>query len=94
MSSSFDGSDSRFGTYLTVMDNQYPDMKASSMSSVEVDRKKCQGHGQCVAMASGLFELDDDGFAVVLKASLGTEDLLAAQDAEDSCPEQAITLEQ
>lgn len=30
---------------------------------VMIDRDRCEGHGQCAAVAPTLFYLDDDGFA-------------------------------
>lgn len=32
---------------------------------VVVDRELCQGHGQCVIVAPEIFDIDDDGYAVV-----------------------------
>jgi ferredoxin len=61
---------------------------------IHLDRTACQGHGRCYSLAPGLFDCDDDGYAVVgqpgeLDAAQVTEATLAAQ----SCPELAITIE-
>jgi ferredoxin len=60
--------------------------------TVTVDRELCIGAQSCLHWAPGVFEIDDDGLAVVVgdPASVTREQLLkAVQD----CPTQAITLE-
>lgn len=59
--------------------------------TLSIDRALCQGHGRCVAVNPDLFDIDDDGYGIVLNAH---PDLSAAQDvavAIGSCPEKAIT---
>ena len=59
-----------------------------------VDAALCCGHGQCAALAPGVYSLDDDG----LNADVGrTVDVAegeeaAAQDGARGCPESAITI--
>ena len=61
---------------------------------VTFDREKCQGHGRCYALASELFDADDEGYAVVLVTGELTDDQVAqAQLAADNCPEYAITVD-
>jgi ferredoxin len=57
---------------------------------IEIDRELCMGSGNCGFWAPGVFDLDDDGIAVVLDPAAQPEDkiVLAAQ----GCPTQAITL--
>jgi ferredoxin len=61
---------------------------------IRVDHDLCQGHNRCSALAPGLFELDDFGYAsaagdgTVPRASTELA-LLAA----DNCPERAILVE-
>jgi ferredoxin len=58
------------------------------------DREKCQGHGRCYALAPGLFDADDEGYAVVLvEGDLDDAQAAAAMLAADNCPEYAITVE-
>jgi ferredoxin len=58
---------------------------------VKVDRNRCIGVGNCVAFAPTVFELDQENKAVVLDpSSVDYETLLTAAE---SCPEQAITIE-
>ncbi len=58
---------------------------------VTVDRDKCIGAANCVAIASTVFELDDEMCAVVLDPNSADEETLKM--ASDACPVQAITLE-
>ena len=62
------------------------------MSTIEIhiDRDKCMGSGNCSYWAPGIFDLDDDGIAVVVRDPSGHDDRveLAAQH----CPTAAITV--
>jgi ferredoxin len=62
-----------------------------SGGTVLVDRSRCLGHGVCVGLAVGVFDLDDAGLAVVRDA-LTPDDLLLAVRAERRCPQKAITV--
>jgi len=57
---------------------------------IEIDRELCMGSGNCSFWAPGVFDLDDDGIAVVLDPAAQAEEkiVLAAQ----GCPTQAITI--
>lgn len=57
----------------------------------KVDRKLCIGVGNCVAIAPRVFKLDQQNKAVVAEASSVDEQTL--WDAAESCPENAIILE-
>ena len=62
---------------------------------IRVDLDKCQGHSRCYSLAPEVFDVDSDGFAVVLvpgdlPASLQDKALLAAAN----CPERAISVEE
>lgn len=56
-----------------------------------VDRAKCQNHGQCAISAPTNFELDADG-ELEYHESFDDENVADVEDAMDSCPVQAITL--
>jgi ferredoxin len=58
---------------------------------VKVDREACIGDETCVTIASDIFEMDDEGIAVVLQPNPADEDL--AREAAESCPVDAIILE-
>ena len=58
---------------------------------VEVNKNRCIGVGNCVVFAPTVFELDQENKVVVLDpAPVDYETLLTAAE---SCPEQAITIE-
>jgi ferredoxin len=56
---------------------------------ISIDRSLCNGHGVCEALAPEVFELGDDGLAVLRTAS--SEDA-TVQEACDSCPMGAISI--
>jgi ferredoxin len=57
---------------------------------IRIDRDTCMGSGTCSFWAPGVFDLDDEGIAVVVDAGAQPDDkvVLAAQ----GCPTQAISL--
>lgn len=57
---------------------------------VEIDRDVCMGSGNCTYEAPGVFDLDDDGVAVVVDVTAAPEDSVAA--AAEGCPTHAITI--
>lgn len=58
------------------------------------DRDACQGHNRCYLLAPELFDVDDDGYAVLLiDGDLPSELEAKARLATDNCPEYAITLQ-
>jgi ferredoxin len=58
---------------------------------VIVDRDLCRGLGNCVVYAPTVFRLDEENKAVVLDPSSTSDNILL--DAAQSCPENAIVLE-
>ncbi len=58
---------------------------------VKIDREKCIGAGNCVAVAPTVFDLDEEYKAVVLDALSVDEQTLL--DAAKSCPVKAIIIE-
>ena len=57
---------------------------------IDVDRELCMGSGNCIFWAPGVFELDDDGIAVVVDPSASPADKIAL--AVDGCPTKAIVV--
>ena len=57
---------------------------------IKIDRENCMGSGNCSFWAPGVFDLDDDGIAIVLDPGAAPDDkiVLAAQ----GCPTQAIAV--
>ena len=57
---------------------------------IEINRDVCMGSGNCSFWAPGVFDLDDDGIAIVIDPT-GADDekiILAGQ----GCPTQAIAI--
>ena len=59
--------------------------------SLSIDPGKCQGHGRCALASPGVFDVDDDGFGVVLTSDPGPQYDAEVAAAIGSCPEQAIS---
>jgi ferredoxin len=60
---------------------------------IRVDPEKCQGHTLCAMRAPQLFELDEvDGHSTAVVDEVPADQEPDAQEAANSCPEQAITL--
>lgn len=57
---------------------------------ISINRDACMGSGNCSFWAPGVFDLDDEGIAIVLDPAAQDEDkvILAAQ----GCPTQAISI--
>jgi len=56
-----------------------------------VDRDVCMGSGNCVFWAPGVFDLDDDGIAVVVGDATGRDD--EVRKAAANCPTSAIRID-
>ena len=56
-----------------------------------VDRDACMGSGNCSYWAPAVFDLDDDGIAVVIGDPTGHEERVGL--AVENCPTAAIHLE-
>jgi ferredoxin len=59
---------------------------------VSVDPDLCVGHGRCYVLAPDVFESDDFGHCVVLRADPPPELEHAARTGAENCPERAITV--
>ena len=61
---------------------------------IRFDRDLCQGHNRCYLLAPELFDVDDEGYAVLIGDGTVPEGLEhKAQLTVDNCPEYAITLD-
>jgi ferredoxin len=56
-----------------------------------IDRDACMGSGNCLYWAPGVFELDDDGVAVVCGDLSAHEDQV--RSAAQNCPTRAIRVD-
>jgi ferredoxin len=59
---------------------------------VHVNSQICAGFGICLGIAPELFELHDDGYAIVRVSEVKPEDEDAVRRAASQCPSQAIFL--
>ena len=66
-------------------------LEVTARMALIIDTARCQGHGRCALINPDLFDVDDDGYAVVLDP-VPTGDAKADADrAIGNCPEQAIS---
>jgi ferredoxin len=56
---------------------------------IRIDRDACMGSGNCSFWAPGVFDLDDEGVAIVVDPEGAPEDRIVL--AVQGCPTQAIT---
>ena len=59
-----------------------------------VDRDRCGGSAYCQRIAPAIFDLGDDGIAVVLDADVAGPQAGAAREAEAECPSMAVSVEE
>ena len=65
---------------------------SDAMSRVSADRELCIQAGNCVMVASEVFDQDDDGIVVVLADEVTGEAAEHAREAVKLCPASALTL--
>ena len=59
---------------------------------VVIDEDRCRGHAVCCTLCPEVFDLSDDGYAVVEPAGVPPQFEQAVRTAATSCPERAITV--
>ena len=59
---------------------------------VDLDKRKCQGHNRCVAMAPEVYGTDNDGFAMILMDPVPEELRERCRRGARACPERALTI--
>ena len=59
---------------------------------VRVDMNICAGFGVCLGLCPEVFELHDDGYAVVLVSEVPPEHEEGVREAVSQCPANAISL--
>lgn len=59
----------------------------------KVDSDRCRGHGMCCTSCPEVFELTNDGYAVVTLAEIPASLQAAVETAIEQCPERAISIE-
>jgi len=63
------------------------------MMKAYVDKETCIGCELCVEICPEIFEMEDDGLAAAKDIEIPEDLLEDAQEAEESCPTDAITIE-
>ena len=61
---------------------------------IKVDPEVCVGTGSCINISPELFELGDDGVAMVKAGEVPAELVSACRQAVESCPVDAISIEE
>lgn len=61
---------------------------------VRVDREECTGDAICADMCPDVFEIDDEGIAVVLVDTVPKDLEDDVREACDSCPEECIYIDE
>ena len=60
-----------------------------------VDQERCQGHTLCAMIAPDMFELNDiDGSSSAVTELVPPDQIDAVREAAQSCPEQAILIDE
>jgi ferredoxin len=59
---------------------------------VRINSEICAGFGICLGIAPEVFELHEDGYAVVLVSDVAPDDEDTMRRAESQCPARAIYL--
>ncbi|UDY35028.1 ferredoxin [Dermatobacter hominis] len=60
---------------------------------IRLDVDACVGHGRCYAIDPDVFEPDDLGHCVVVRAEVPPDDEERARRAVDACPEGALAVD-
>lgn len=60
----------------------------------KVNKDACIGCGSCTAIASDVFEFEDDGLAVAKNENITEENKEEVRAAAESCPTSAIEVEE
>ncbi|PRC44730.1 ferredoxin [Mycobacterium sp. ITM-2017-0098] len=63
------------------------------MTRVSADRELCIQAGNCVMVASEVFDQDDDGIVAILREDVTGDELDHAREAVRLCPSSALSLE-
>lgn len=64
------------------------------MARVLLDRDRCTGLGLCEALAEHIFQIQSDGTLAVVDQDIESGDVDAVRQACESCPTEALRLEE
>jgi ferredoxin len=60
--------------------------------TVDIDLQRCQGHGKCMLECPEVFDMDEQGFAVLTAPEFDESLRAAAQRCVNDCPEAALRI--
>jgi len=60
----------------------------------KVDKNSCIGCGLCEGICPKVFQMNEDNIAEVIVDEIPTDDIADANEAKESCPVEAITIEE
>lgn len=60
------------------------------MTTIDVDRDRCEGHGLCEATAPEVYRLDDDGVVELVVDHIAPELLAKSEAGARICPVAAL----
>ncbi|MBS4539097.1 ferredoxin [Clostridium sp. D2Q-11] len=60
----------------------------------KVDKNSCIGCGLCEGICPKIFQMNEDNIAEVIVDEIPTDDIVDANEAKESCPVEAITIEE
>lgn len=63
------------------------------MATLRADTEACQGYANCVASAPDTFDIDDDGVVVLLRTDVGDAEQGEVEEAVNSCPVSALSID-
>jgi ferredoxin len=64
------------------------------MPVVKVDLGACQGYANCVVAADDVFDIDDAGVVVLLRADIPESDRARVESAARTCPVNALAVQE
>ena len=64
------------------------------MATLKVDRELCEGYGNCVFQAEDVFDLGDDDIVVLRRPDVPAADRTRIEEAVESCPVAALSIEE
>ncbi|MBA3799103.1 MAG: ferredoxin [Geodermatophilaceae bacterium] len=63
------------------------------MAVLKADFEACQGYANCVVAAPEVYDIDDDGTVVLLKQEISDDERAKVDEAVNSCPTSALSIE-
>jgi ferredoxin len=78
---------------LTTEPSEHQPSEELSMPVLKANLVACQGYANCVAAAPDVYDIDDEGKVVLLEIEISEKDRARIEEAAQSCPASALTVE-